>query len=257
MKIGICGDLARGQNAIAAGYDYAEFNLSKIARMTEDEFRALTRERERLGVPVESFNGCCPSDIRLTVGIDEQQLAAYAEVAFSRAAALGGALVVVGSGRSRDIPEGYDISVAVDEFSRALTAMDKIAGGYGIRLAIEPLCLKDTNFVNTLTQAVEVCDKVASDNVGCLVDWFHFGQNGEPVSDVIKYGRYIVHTHLARSSDDRRIPTVEDMDQVRPFFDALRSIGYEGRMSLEGKYHPDFDGSIAAAMQLFRGLGVK
>ena len=257
MKIGICGDIVQAQSAIGMGYDYAEFHLAKLTALPDDEFEQLARERERLAIPIESFNCFCPSNIRLTAGVDETELSAYAEKAFSRAARLGGELSVVGSGRSRAIPEGYDAAKARDEFKRALSLVEKIASRHGIRLALEPLCRGDTNFVNTLAEAAEICAEIGSENIGCVVDLFHFGQNGEDMGDVVRYGRHIIHTHLARSSDDRYIPAAGDIDHVRPFFDALAAIGYKGRMSLEGRYHPDFNESIAAAMGLFKLLGIK
>ena len=257
MKIGICGDIIKAQSAIVAGYDYAEFHLTKLTNMPDDEFAALSRERERLGIPVESFNCFCPSEIRLTAGVDRDVLSAHAEKAFSRAERLGGELSVIGSGRSRNIPEGYEISKAREEFMSALTLVESIARRHGIRLALEPLRPAETNFINTMASAAEICDAMGNENIGCVVDLFHLDQNGEDMADVVKYGRHIIHTHLARRNIDRRIPTIEDMDQVGLFFDALSAIGYEGRMSLEGTYYPDFDASIAAAMQLFRGLGVK
>lgn len=257
MKIGVCCNINRARVAAAVGYDYAEFNLSKVATMTDDEFDALVAEKNALGLPVPSFNGFCPSDIRLTVGIDEHSLSSYAEKAFSRAQRIGGEIVVVGSGKSRSLPESYDMNTAKGEFVRALALIDKYARRYGIRLALEPLSKGDTNFMNTLSDAAEICSMLGSDNVGCTLDLFHFDRNGEPMSDIKKYGEFIIHTHIARRNADRRIPTLDEQDEVEEFVGALRDIDYNGRMSLEGTFYPDFEPSLTAALQLFRAIGVK
>ena len=98
---------------------------------------------------------------------------------------------------------------------------------------------------------------LGSDNVGCTLDLFHFDRNGEPMSDIKKYGEFIIHTHLARRNADRRIPTLDEQDEVEEFVGALRDIDYNGRMSLEGTFYPDFEPSLTAALQLFRAIGVK
>ena len=101
MKIGVCCNINKTRIAAAVGYDYAEFNLSKIAKMTDDEFDALITEKNSIGLPIPTFNGAFPSDIRLNVGVDMNILSSYAEKAFSRAQRLGGEIVVVGSSGSR------------------------------------------------------------------------------------------------------------------------------------------------------------
>lgn len=257
MKIGVCCNINRARVAAAVGYDYAEFNLSKVATMTDDEFDALVAEKNTLGLPVPTFNGAFPSDIKLTVDVDTYVLSAYADTAFSRAQRIGGEIVVVGSGRSRAVPEGYGLAAAKDGFVRTLGLIDSRARRYGIKLAIEPLRFSETNFINTLSDAAEICSVLGSDNVGCTLDLFHFDRNGEPMSDIKKYGEFVIHTHLARRNADRRIPTLDEQDEVEEFVGALRDIDYNGRMSLEGTFYPDFEPSLTAALQLFRAIGVK
>ena len=257
MKIGVCCNIDRARIAATVGYDYNEFNLSKVAKMTDDEFGAFVTEKNALGLPISTFNGAFPSDIKLTVDVDTHTLSAYAEIAFSRAQRIGGEIVVVGSGKSRDIPEDYDISTAKDNFVRTLALLDKYARAYGIKLAIEPLRVGETTFIHTLADGAEICSMLGSANVGCTLDLFHFDQNGEPMSDIKKYSEFIMHTHLARRNVDRRIPTLDDRADVEDFVGALNAIGYTGKMSLEGIYYPDFEPSIVTAMQLFRAIGIK
>lgn len=257
MQIGVCGNMEKARVAAEVGYDYAEFNLSKLALMTDEEFDALLCEKNALGLPVPTFNGAFPSDVKLTVDVDTHAVAAYAETAFSRAQRIGGEIVVVGSGRSRAVPENYDLSAAKDGFVRTLGLIDSHARRYGIKLAIEPLRVKETNFINTLAEGAEICSLLGSDNVGCTLDLFHFDQNGEPMSDIRKYSEFIFHTHLARRNADRRIPTLDDRAEVEEFVGALNAIGYTGKMSLEGIFYPDFESGLNAAMQLFRAIGIK
>ena len=257
MKIGVCCNINRARIAAAVGYDYAEFNLSKIAKMTDDEFDALIIEKNSIGLPIPTFNGAFPSDIKLNVGVDMNILSSYAEKAFSRAQRLGGEIVVVGSSGSRSLPEGYNMGTAKNEFVHSLALIDKYARVHNIKLAIEPLRLSETNFINTLADGAEICSMLGSDNVGCTLDLFHFDQNGEPMSDIKKYSEFIMHAHLARRNADRRIPTLDERAEVEEFVGALNEIGYTGRMSLEGTFYPDFEPSLVAAMQLFRAIGIK
>ena len=257
MKIGVCSSIEKAYIAVKAGYDYAELNLKNVAAMTEDEFKAYVDQKNSLGIASPCFNMFCPSAIKLTVNVDTQALSNYAQIAFSRAEEMGAEIVVIGSSGSRKVPEGYDFTAAKESFVRSLALLDSYARRHNIKLAIEPLRVKETNFINTLAEGAEICSLLGSDNVGCTLDLFHFDQNGEPISDIQKYSEFIFHTHLARRNVDRRIPTLDERAEVEEFLNALDAIGYKGKMSLEGEFYPDFESSIVAAMQLFRAIGIK
>ena len=132
--------------------------------------------------------------------------------------------------------------------------MSDIAKKYGLLLAIEPLNRDTTNYINTLADGAGVCEKVNIDNVCLLVDLFHVHMNGEDLNDVRKYGKHIIHAHLARRNEDRGAPTMADAESIREFTDALRDIGYDERITVEGRLRPDFEEKAKGTIELLKHL---
>ena len=254
MRIGICTGTDNLEYLKSLGFDYVEANLSKLANMSDEEFETVCAELDRTQMPIESVNLFCGAETRLSCGIDPDAIKAYAERALARAARVGVETVVIGSCKARKIPEGYTFEEAKESFCRALEVISDVAVGFGIKIAIEPL--SDDNFIKTLADGAAICEAVGRENVGCIVDLFHFYKNGEDMADIAKYGKYILHTHIARMNDDRGAPSTEDEGDVRAFFSALEGIGYCGRMSLECSYRPDFETAVKNYVDLLRSMGV-
>ena len=257
MKIGICADTSKLGAIKELGYDYIELALVSVANMSDEDFELCAKALEDSGLKSETFNCFCSPDIRLSSNADLEKVEAYAKKAIARAARLGGRVIVVGSGGARKVPDGEDFEAAKESFIKVLTVIARIAAEYDIKVAIEPLNPSETNLANTVADAAEIAQAAGVDNLGYIVDLYHFYLNGEDFSDIEKYKDRIFHTHIARMNADRRIPTMEDGESVKQFFDKLKAIDYQGRMSLEGAFHPDFETSCAEAMKLFKHFELK
>ena len=247
MKFGVCGGMNRLPSIIEAGYDYIELNFSSLAKMSEEEFVALREELARRNFRAEAFNGFFKSDMVLYgEGADLAAIAAYCETAFSRAAQIGGEVAVLGSGGARAIPEGMSKEEAEEQFCRVLTVCGDVAQKYGMRIAIEPLRASECNFINLVSEGAAICRRVNHPAVKLLVDFFHFWCGEEPLSHIADAADVLIHAHLARPNLDRCMPREEDRETVALWVQALRDIGYTGRLSLEGKHADDFGAGIAA-----------
>ena len=247
MKFGVCGGMNRLPSIIEAGYDYIELNFSTLAKMSEEEFVALREELARRNFRAEAFNGFFKADVCLYgKDADLQAIAAYCETAFSRAAQIGGEVAVLGSGGARAIPEGMSKEEAEEQFCRVLTVCGDVAQKYGMRIAIEPLRASECNFINLVSEGAAICRRVNHPAVKLLVDFFHFWCGEEPLSHIADAADVLIHAHLARPNLDRCMPREEDRETVALWAQALRDIGYTGRLSLEGKQADDFGAGIAA-----------
>ena len=254
MRIGVCTDTSKLELVKGLGYDFAEFSLSATVNMTEEQMKNAEAEIARVGIKVETFNNFCPPEVKLSSNIDLDQIRAYCKNAFARAARLGGELVVIGSGGARRVPEGYPMDEAEKNFAVALDAIADEARAFGIKIAIEPLNRYEVNLINTLEDAAKMAERVARDDVGYIVDLYHFYRNGEDWSDIAKYGKGILHTHLARMNEDRGAPTMADIEDVRTFIKSLEGIGYDARMSLECTFRPTFDEAISKSADMFAAM---
>ena len=254
MRFGVCCSADRFAALKSAGYDYAEMNLSALDAMAKPEFEACAEASAQSSLPVEAVN-CFFGDFRLTgPGADSlERIAAYADRALGKAAVLGVKTAVLGSGRQRSVPEGADRAEAEERFVEILRICGDAAGGRGITLALEPLHKAETNLITTVAEGHEFCRRANHPQVNLLADFYHMLMENEPVDNIPQAARYIRHIHLSRPDADRRCPTGADIEAGRPWPEALKRAGYNGRISLECAF-TDFDSDIRAAwdfLQIF------
>ena len=206
-----CSEASQIALVKAAGYDYFEFNFTILAAMSEQEFCELEQTVKDLDFYSETLNCFFPGNIAL-VGPDVNldAVAAHARKALERAARLGGKVAVIGSGKARAVPEGYDADLAAEQFCAVVKLCADIAAQYGIKVAVEPIHVRETNFINTVADGVELCRRLAHPNVGVLVDFFHTYVNGEPADAVTAARGLLTHVHYC--SPDRGMP-----DQKTPY----------------------------------------
>ena len=245
IRFGVCAKPEQLQDVIDAGYNYIELNLTKITAMEEAEFAALEETIQRAPIKAEAFNGFCPSSL-LIVGenADPEAFAAYAEKALSRAARLGGKIAVLGAGKSRCVPESFSRETACRQLREAFDFCATVASKYGITVALEPLNSRETNLVNTVSDALTICKQVNNPYGKCLADFFHVYQSGESLDAIREAGDLLVHTHIANPQRD--MPhSEEDLALCKQWAQALKDCRYSGRLSLEGHYAPDFQKDIA------------
>jgi sugar phosphate isomerase/epimerase len=141
------------------------------------------------------------------------------------AAALGAATVVVAPGRR----EGLTYEQTRDHVARALSTVFERSTS-GMRLAIEPIVPWQSDYMNTLAEALELVDLVGHPDLGVYPDTFHLWRTGAMLEDIERAGPRIFGVHLndARAGEhfnclpgDGELPLVEI---VR----AIEATGYRG-----------------------------
>lgn len=255
MKTGVCCS-ENGFEAVAkCGYEYVEPVMALMREKSADELKEIRKKAEALGLTIDGFNCFFGGGVSLYGG--EQAVYDYAEKNFETANILGASYCVIGSGAARRIPDGGDKKEYTDKFTKLLKNIGKLAEKHGLFVALEPLQHAETNFINTLTDGIDVCRAVNEKSVGGLVDFYHFFENKEELSefDILKPGE-LYHVHLARPDDDRGAPTAADLPTIEKWAAALKNIGYDGRVSLECTWKGDFYAELETAfdiMKVFKG----
>lgn len=245
VRFGVCTTFDKIPTLIDAGYDYIEFNFTTLVKMTDEEFEQAKATVEKYNFKAEAYNCFFPGEVRLTgPDVDFDLIAAHIEKGMARAAALGGKVTVIGSGRSRNILDGFDFNEGYNQFAKVLSIAGDIAAKYGIMVVVEPLNTKETNLINTVAQGIEICKKVGKPNVKSLADFFHVYKSGETLDAIRNNDGMLGHLHIARANDDRAMPYEEDIPKVEEWAAAVKESGYEGRLSLEGGYRPEFEECI-------------
>jgi len=167
------------------------------------------------------------------------------ELALKRAKEVGSTNIVFGSGGSRRIPDGFDRERAKLQHIELSKKMAPIAEKYGITISIEPLNRSETNFVNSLAEGAEIVEAVNNPWFRLLADIYHMKKDGEGPEQIRKYGKLIVHCHIAEK-ENRTAPGVEG-DDFRPYFKALKKIKYKNGLSLECRWK-DFETEVKNAI---------
>ncbi len=260
MKLGItCNKFCRIGEAAKYGFDYIEVSLKWLQTLTPEELDAFEAELKDKGVTVDAFNCFYGPEVKLMGDeMDKELLAKVTRENVELAARFNPSIVVIGSGGARTIPEGFPREKAMEIFAEAVNLAADICAEKGIRVVIEPLRHKETNFINTILEGKEMGEKIGNPNVGCLIDFFHFSQNGEKIETIKELEGKLIHAHIARPSDDRLVPRKEDEETVRLWMAKLREIGYDERITLEcsWKNANSFEEEMEAAqyyLPIFRG----
>ena len=253
MRFGVCiGN--RGKEFIElireSGYDYIEGTFCNVKEMSEKDFSALSDELKKNNIFYETFNGYFPKIDGLTVVGENAEfsfLTDYSKKGFERAAALGGKVVVIGSGKSRIIPEGFSYERAREQYAQFLSFCGDLALQYDMKVVIEPLNRKETNFINTVEECIDMCNYTGNKNVFALADFFHMYMNGEDMKVIENAGDMLRHVHIARANEDRAQPSEADRDDCILWSNALKKCGYNDRLTLESRFVPDFETAIKVA----------
>jgi sugar phosphate isomerase/epimerase len=239
MKFGICGSANRTPGIVdalvGAKYDFMEENLFRADALDDAAFEALCETYKKAGVPVSSCNNLFSPEVTIYGENSLEEIKVYSKRVFAKAAKLGAKLCVVGSGKARSIPEGMSVDAAKERFVEMLRICGDAAAEHGIRLVIEPLYRNDSNFIHTVAEAVELARMSGRDNVGALVDFYHFSMNGEDEHGLECAKGMLFHAHMARPGD-RRMPREENAEQLKTWLKMLKDIDYHGDIALEGKF---------------------
>ena len=241
------------------GYYYVEVGFATITTMEDEKFETLCKALKENGFKAETANGFFPGDKVLTgPEADHSFLNEYIEKGMQRFKSIGGEIAVLGSGKARNIPEGFDFTKGEEQFIEVLRVAGDIGAKYGIKIAIEPLQAKETNLINTVHQSLDIIKRCNHPNVYTLADFYHVYRSSETLEAVENAGELLIHTHLARAEEDRQMPRTEsDLATCRIWANALKKCGYNARMSLEGSFKPEFTQTVEdvlPALKIFKDI---
>jgi sugar phosphate isomerase/epimerase len=244
---------------IKAGYEGMELIVSDffVPDQPDSDFQVNLGLMKQLNANLVSCMQFIPARLKM-VGPKAQhdEIMVWAETTFRRAQMAGVPYIVLGSGESRRVPDGFDFQEATQQIIDLCKRMAPVAQKYGVYILVEPLARIYTNFIFTLAEGAAVVEAVNHPNVQLLCDIYHMLREDDPAEDIVKYGKYILHCHIAEKENRTAPGTVGD--DFRPYFNALKQINYRGAISVEieyvdGKYEwDDFEKQIAASLQYMK-----
>ncbi len=144
---------------------------------------------------------------------------------------VGGSILVLGSPQQRNLAEGVSreagLRYAAEAIARAIPVLDDC----GVTLAVEPLGPAEGNFLLTAAEAIELARLVDSPRCRLHLDVKAMSSERAPIDQIIHASREdLVHFH---ANDPNKLgPGMGEIDFL-PIFKALRSINYQGWVSVE------------------------
>jgi len=271
MRIALCNEVLGGmalerqcEYAAALGYDgleIAPFTLStspeKISTADAAKIRATV---EASGLVVTGLHWLLvkPEGLSLTdpdAAVRTRTLAVMTHL-IGLCAELGGAVLVHGSPKQRQIAPGETHAIALARLQDGLAQVALAAARVGVIYCIEPLSRRETELVNTIAEAAELVRSIDHPNLRTMIDCSAAGlTETDSIASLIE--RWLptgLIAHVQVNDPNRRGPGQGDL-QFAPILAALKRHGYDGTVAVEPfDYWPDGPGAAAFSAGYLRGL---
>jgi sugar phosphate isomerase/epimerase len=247
MKFAICQELfenwdwERQCRFIAevgyTGIEVAPFALaSRIGEVSAPRRRELKRQAEDQGLTIIGLHWLLAKTegLHLTsADPDVRRATADYLVQLGEACAdLGGAVMVFGSPLQRNLAPGMTATEGLEHAEEIFRAALPALADRGVRLCLEPLTPKETNFLNTCAEAEELIDRIGHPNL-CLhqdVKAMRLAESKTVPELIAEYAGRVGHFH---ANDTNLLgPGMGETDFV-PIFAALKRAKYAGWVSVE------------------------
>ncbi len=246
MKFGICNEIFKDWKledafgfAARAGYDFVEIAPFTVAPYVTDISAAeRTRIRDsaaRAGIGISGLHWVLVQAEGMYLTHPDAEIrgrtARYFEELVECCADLGGARIIVGSPKQRDVLEGVSFEQAWDFAADCFRPAVKRAEDRGVVICFEPLAPSETNFVNTAAEGIRFAEQFASPAMSIILDVKAMCSEAKPIPQIIaeSAGRF-EYFH----ANDRNLkgPGFGDID-FHPIAAALRAANYNGIVSVE------------------------
>lgn len=171
-------------------------------------------------------------------------------------AAMGGDVMVFGSPMSRNLVEG---STYEDAFKRSVEVFSEMSAEcvkFGGTIALEPLATKETDFMFTAQQGIDICKAVDSKHCRLHLDVKAMSDEDKTIDQIIRdSAEWIEHFHA--NDPNLRGPGTGDV-KYEPIYEALRDINYDKWVSIEVfKYDPSATEIARTGIEFLKGMEAK
>lgn len=229
--------LASIEPLAAAGFDYVEPALSKLAALPAAELEQARARLQASSLRAEAMNWFLPGDELKVTGpvVDDVRVAAYVERALGIADSFGAKVIVFGSPRARSFPDDFPAERAWQQLVSFLRTCAAIIErrGFRLQIAIEALRRPETNLINTTAQALALAREVDRPQVRVVIDFYHLTFEHEDLAIVFAARDWLVHVQIADPAARGFPRTAAHEPRYEQFFANLRAIDYRGRASIE------------------------
>ena len=237
-EIGVVQSIENDSLLSEVGYRWMVESVGKMISprsVTDEQFKINLTKIQSTRVPVYAFNIFIPGELKV-VGpeVNEQAVLDYVKTVFERTRHAKVNRIIWGSGGSRRVPDGFEQTKAKQQFISIAKKIAMLASEYDITLALENLNSTETNFITTVDEALSIIKAVDHKNLRLCVDVYHMLKEGEAPEIIRKAKGYVIYCEVAEK-EGRTPPGVQGED-FKPYFAALKEIGYRDRIMIECRW---------------------
>ena len=247
MRFGVCAGVDKAELLARLGYDYIELGAAGDLIPDDPNEAAWTERRRQIdAAPLrpEAFNSFVRTGKIVGPDADAARLERYVHIALSRAAQVGGKVIVFGSGGARNVPDGFSRDTARSQILDFLGWCADAHETTGVVVVVEPLNKTESNVLNTVGEGAEYVRALNRPGVRNLADTYHMEKDGEPLTAIEESGDVLAHVHTADT--DRGAPGTGVYDHAA-LFQTLARAGYDRRVSIECRWD-DFEREAERAL---------
>ena len=164
---------------------------------------------------------------------------------------LGGDILVFGSPAQRNLDDTTSREEGFQRAAEVLKACLPALAERGVKLCLEPLTPKETNFINTCADAIELMDRVGAPNLLLHQDVKAMLTERDPIPDLVaRYASRVGHFH---ANDGNLLGPGMGPTDFAPIFRALNAARYAGWVSVEVfDYAPGCERIAHASLEYMR-----
>ncbi len=246
MKIGICNEVFQSwdiEKTIAfvskLGYDgleIAPFTLAdSVFEIPASRRHQIKQLAEKNNIEIIGTHWLLVKPEGLSISSPDADLrkrsSSYFEELVRFTSDIGGRVMVLGSPKQRSIGNGQTKEEIIEYFVEFIKGSLAVAKERSITICLEPLARAETNFVNSVKDAISIIRNVNHPNLKLILDVKAMTDEKRSYSEIIRDGRqYLAHFH---ANDENLLgPGFGNVD-FAPIISALRSVGYDGYLSVE------------------------
>lgn len=240
------------------GVELAPFTLAEsVTEISAKQRSDIRKAAEKAGVEIVGLHWLLASPPGLYLTHPDTAIRdkteAYIKALINFCGDLGGRIMIHGSPAQRNIQKGWNREecwkYAVDIFSNCTAEMEQ----NNVTYCIEALTGKETNILNSISEALKMVADVDHPNFQTMVDTKAAAAENKPHVDVIaEAGKAMRHVHV--NDPNLRGPGFGDL-QFASILRALKDRHYDGYISVEVfDFKPDAQTIAARSIGYLRGI---
>ena len=248
MKISICNELFQGwplekvfEYAAQLGYDGVEiapYTLAdSVIEISPKRRKAIRRAAEESGIEIVGLHWLLVKPEGLYINHPDEiiriRTQEYIEALVHFCADIGGKLLLHGSPHQRTVKEGWNFSESWDYAKETFRACLETARKRDMTYCIEPLTKVNTNFINTVDEALRLVKEIRHPNFKMMFDCRSASAQEKSITEALIRAldsRMLRHVHVNDASG--RGPGF-GKTKFAPILKTLVKNGYKGYISVE------------------------